>query len=266
MPILPAMTALACGLPPPLTEESVAAYRCDGFLKIPGVLTRDEAEHWRQRYLALSQDEAERANANCPKPIFTQMVNLWERHPELLGLTLHPRLRGLGRALAGVPLRPWHDHLLQKEANTGTPTAWHQDQPYWPHRVDHPEGAHCPSFWVALVDVPEERGCMSFIPGSHRHRDLLAQDIGDRRDLFGKCPELEWAPKVTLPLRAGDCTVHHGRCAHMASGNRTDQARVALSIIYMDADTRCNGRGHCVINDLGLKDGDLIRAERFPEI
>ena len=113
-------------------------------------------------------------------------------------LTLHKNVGGVAQRLAGVPMRLWHDHILIKQPNNQVATEFHQDQPYWPH-------AHSPnalSAWIALCDVPIERGCMSFIAGSHRHTDLTAQNLLDGRDLFGKCPDLEYEERVTLPLKA----------------------------------------------------------------
>ncbi|HEX6972404.1 MAG TPA: phytanoyl-CoA dioxygenase family protein, partial [Limnochordia bacterium] len=162
--------------------------------------------------------------------------------------------------LAGVPLRLWHDQVLIKQPQNQAPTEFHQDQPYWPHA----DALHPISAWVALVDVPVERGCMSFIPGSFRRRDLAAQNLADPRSLFSLWPELEWEPRVTLPLQAGDCTFHHGRCAHMAGANQTDAARVAHVIIFTDATTTYTGKRHVVTDPLGLTPGQRLEGELFP--
>ena len=94
---------------------------------------------------------------------------------------------------------------------------------------------------MALVDVPVERGCMTFIPGSHRRQDLRAIDLTDAHDLFNAAPDLAYEPRVTVPLRAGDCTFHNGYLAHTANANDTDEFRYAMVNIYVDAETRYNG-------------------------
>ena len=107
---------------------------------------------------------------------------------------------------------------------------------------------------------------MTFLPGSHEWRTLESQNLRDARDLFGKAPDLEFSPRVTVPLKAGDCTFHHGRCAHSAGTNDTDVARAAHVIIYMEADTKFSGKDHVCTKPLGLKPGDALDQDIFPLI
>ena len=133
-------------------------------------------------------------------------------------------------------------------------------------RPPHAESPDPISAWIALCDVPVERGAMTFIPESHQKTDLPAQSLNDPRSLFTICPELEDWPRVTLPLKAGDCTFHHGRTAHMAAPNSTDVSRLAHVVIYMDRETRYQGAAHVVTDPLELKAGDRLDGPLFPEI
>lgn len=241
-----------------LSDAQIQSYRRDGFVKVPGILSKEEAEEFRVAAL----DVMEKSKSLHGGDIFSQHVNVWTHHELLKRLTLHPNITRAATMLAGVPLRLWHDHLLIKRPHNKAPTEFHQDQPYWPH-ANSRQPISC---WIALGDVPVERGCMTFIPGSHTRTDLDAQNLGDKRSLFQKAPELEWETRVTLPLRAGDCTFHHGRCAHMANQNDTDEHRVAMAIIYIDAETTFDGRVHVVTEPLSLKPGDRIEGELFPAV
>jgi ectoine hydroxylase-related dioxygenase (phytanoyl-CoA dioxygenase family) len=128
--------------------------------------------------------------------------------------------------------------MLVKEPNSNAATHFHQDRPYWPHANDRlPLSA-----WIALVDVPPERGCMTFLPGTQTRTDLQPQDLSNEEDLFTMAPDLRYSARVTIPLRAGDCTFHSGYTGHMALPNTTDQARFAHVNIYMDADTTYSGQ------------------------
>ena len=71
---------------------------------------------------------------------------------------------------------------------------------------------------------------------------------------------------MTVPLKAGDCTFHHSRCAHMASPNRTDEPRVAHVIIFTDVTTTYSGKAHVVTDPLEMAAGDQLDGELFPSV
>lgn len=240
-----------------LADDEVAGYREDGFVHLRGVLSPQEVQQYRaaaaQAYDALDALDAD-------NQMFRQIVQVWKSDPVLRQLTLHPGLASYAAQLAGMPVRLWHDQLLIKKPHNGTPTEFHQDAPYWPHTG----GRHQLSAWVALVDVPVERGCMTFIPGSHRRDDLRAIDLTDAHDLFDAAPDLAYAKRVTVPLRAGDCTFHNGYLAHTANANDTDEFRFAMVNIYVDAETRYSGAPHVCTDGLELTVGEPLPDAEFP--
>jgi ectoine hydroxylase-related dioxygenase (phytanoyl-CoA dioxygenase family) len=247
--------------PDMLTRATISAYRRQGFVHIPGVISPEDADRFRAAALELST-RMKSLTKGKTLAVFTQLVNAWREDETLKQLTLHPNVGAVAERLAGMPLRLWHDHVLIKQPHNNAPTEFHQDQPYWPHA----RCRHALSAWIALVDVPVERGCMTFIPGSQRMTDLTAQDLTDACSLINMRPELQWEPRVTLPLKAGDCTFHHARTAHMATPNLTDDPRVAHIVIFMDARTTYTGTKHVVTDPLGLKAGQVLNGELFPRV
>lgn len=239
-----------------VSPEMIASYQQQGFVHIPGVISPDEAA----RFANAAQAVSERLTGANHRAVFAQTVNVWRADETMKQLTLHPNVSAVAQKLAGKKLRLWHDQILIKKPHNNAATQFHQDQPYWPH-ADAPDPI---SAWIALVDVPVEKGCMTFLPGSHARRDLPAQNLNDDKSLFNLCPELRWSPRVTVPLKAGDCTFHHGRCAHMATPNNTDEPRIAHIVIFMDAAARYDGKKHVVTDLLGLAPGDLLSGELFP--
>jgi phytanoyl-CoA hydroxylase len=242
--------------PETLSPQTITSYREQGFVHIPGIITPEEAAHFYDAALDLTQ----RVKPLSTRAVFSQYVNVWTQDPGMRALTLHPNVAAVARKLAGVPLRLWHDQILIKEPHNNAPTEFHQDQPYWPHQ----NSTNPISAWIALCDVPVEKGCMTFLPGSHRRTDLPAQNLSSATSLFGLAPDLIWSPRITVPLRAGDCTFHHGRCAHMATPNMTDDPRVAHVVIFLDADATFSGQKHVVTEPLGLSPGDPLDGELFP--
>lgn len=239
-----------------LSDELVTAYRRDGFVRVPQVLTPEEVERYREAVIRFREHGTSRSKDK----VFAQYVDVWQQDETLRELTLEPRMAAIAAKLAGVPVRIWHDHLLIKDPHNKVATEFHQDRPYWPHQAS----TNSLSAWIALVDVPYERGCMSFIPGSHSRTDLQPQDLHDAGSLFGLWPESAWMPRVTIPLRAGDCTFHSSFTAHTANSNHTDEARIAHVSIYMDAKTQFSGKSHPVTDSMDLTVGETFPDERFP--
>lgn len=239
-----------------LGEQEIEFYRENGFVRVRGIITREEALRFRERALVLQ----EKAASSHKRDVFTQLVNVWARDEEMRALTLHPNVTACATRLAGTALRLWHDQLLIKRPRNARATEFHQDQPYWPH-ADSPNPISC---WIALGDVPVERGCMTFLPGTHARTDLSPQNLGDARSLFSLAPDLEWSERITVPLQAGDCTFHHGRCAHMATPNETDEDRVAHVAIFFETSATYKKMPHIVTDPLGLQAGQKFEHELFP--
>ncbi len=240
-----------------LGDDVVAAYRRDGFVHLPGVISPQNAERFRQAALAAQHT----TTALHDGRMYTQLVQLWEHDETLRELTLDASLAGIAARLAGIPLRLWHDQLLIKAPHNGVATEFHQDQPGWPHT----NVRHAMTAWIALVDVPVERGCMTFIPGSQHRRGLRVQDLTDSADLFSLAPDLAWQQRVTAPLRAGDCTFHDSFVAHTASPNLTDEPRIAHLIHYVDAAATYSGElAHPITELLGLAVGQTLPDGPFP--
>jgi phytanoyl-CoA hydroxylase len=239
-------------------DELVTAYREYGFVRVRGVLDPGQVERFRSRAEAFLM--AHRGESLEKQGAFSQLVNVWQRDDTLRMLTLDPRLGRIAEQLAGFPLRLWHDQMLVKEPHNNVATEFHQDRPYWPHAGDRlPLSA-----WIALVDVPPERGCMTFLPGTQHRTGLRPQDLHREDDLFALDPSLRWVPRVTVPLHAGDCTFHSGYTGHMALPNRTDIPRLAHVVIYMDEATTYSGAEHIVTDPLGLVAGDRLDGDTFP--
>jgi len=245
-----------------VTQDKIQEYRKNGFVHIPGVISKEEAAEFREVALELSRKAADLKHG-YKSNVFDQLVNVWRENADIRRLTLHPHVTRAASALAGIPLRLWHDQTLIKQPHNRTATEFHQDAPYWPHG----NSPNSLSIWIALCDVPVERGCMTFIPGSFERTGTPQQDLVDAKSLFGICPEMGWLPRVTLPLRAGDCTFHHGYCAHMAGSNDTDDPRVVHAVIFMDATTTYSTairKSHIVTDPLGLREGQALDGEIFP--
>ena len=241
-----------------LDEDTVSSYRRDGFVHVPAVLTPDEVSRYRT---AAERVHSQRDGLPYAGAIFKQIIQVWTFDDVLRELTLHPGIASAATQLAGIPLRIWHDQLLVKAPHNGARTEFHQDAPYWPH-----SSRHCLSAWIALTDVPVERGCMTFIPGQQERHEIRPVDLTSDTDMFAAAPDLTWKRRVTVPLRAGDATFHNGFTPHTANANDTDEYRWAQVNIYIDRDTTYTGSAHVVTDPLGLAVGDELPDTEFPPV
>jgi len=88
---------------------------------------------------------------------------LWRRHEPFKEFVLHSGAGALAaQAMGSSTAHIFYDQLFVKEPGTAAATPWHNDTSYW-----HTQGSQICSIWVALDEVPRERG-LSYVRGSHR--------------------------------------------------------------------------------------------------
>lgn len=251
-----------------LTQSQIEQYRRDGFIQIDDVLTGDELQAARDAVAAAVEEES----AGPPKAdedkgvyekIFNQKVNLWRRHEKVAAISTSKRLGGIAARLEAMPMRLWHDQALFKEPSQGNNrTPWHQDAPYWPFS----DRWRQTTIWIALQDATVQKGCMSFINGTHTLGPLPAIDLGNPQDIFQYAKHIKPVKPEPRPLKAGSCTFHNGLTFHFAGPNKTDMVREAFAIIYTPASTTYDGLKHIVTDPLGLTVGDTLPDEMFPPV
>lgn len=162
-------------------EHIVEDFRERGFAHVPGLLTTDEVARFRA-----AAEEALATQSHTDEEFGTRIVattDAWEHHPVLRELALHPRIGALAEHLAGMPLRVWGGEVLRKEPGHSAPTGWHGDLTFALLNSRLIFNA-----WIALVDVPAERGCLTFLPGSHRRGGPESDRAGRAHRRPGQLP------------------------------------------------------------------------------
>jgi ectoine hydroxylase-related dioxygenase (phytanoyl-CoA dioxygenase family) len=278
-----------------LTEEQIAKFHRDGYLKFGKVLDAAEVEQLRRELDRVIEEELTREDFSDLPPEFAfgharkgqeakgvraihQFVNIWKVVPAYERALHNPLITGAIRQLMGVPkIRLWHDQIISKPPGDNAHFHCHHDFYFWP--LDRPTMITC---WLALDDATAENGCMHVIPGSHRDPRFqppdcdLAEDIhlspvpmgsGEPGSLYEEART--WMPERAVPveLKAGECMFHHCLNYHMTPQNVTDRQRRALILIYMPDGTRykrAQSPNHPCTNYLSLEDGAVMAGENFP--
>ena len=183
-PVLPADVEWRLHEPPPkvvsefLAEPIAVApvqvehYREHGFVKLEQVVSGEALRYFREvigyavgHYFV--DDDRVPADKRVYERSFLQAFNLGPKYPAIRPFAHAFRFADLARRLMGIRgVRLWFDQALYKQPG-GRLTDYHTDAAFWPVQ---PAG-HTTTIWVALVDVPRERGCMAFAAGSHRAAD-----------------------------------------------------------------------------------------------
>lgn len=261
------MSAAASRVEDVLSPEHVAFYRENGFVQVDEVLAPDEVARLREEIDRIYRTgvggvHTAGGRGSAYARVLDQRVNLWRDSAVVRQHVFDRRIAEMARRLAGArAVRLWHDQALLKQPGDSRPTPWHQDLPYWP--MNEPGALSC---WMALNDVDEHNGAMTFVPGSHRVGRLPGINLVDPEDIFAMVPNgaLAGTRPVQTRLRAGSCTFHDGLTFHAAGANHTSEPRRALVTIFMIDGTTYSGRRHLVTDGLGLRPGEPLAGEMFP--
>lgn len=232
-----------------LTDEEVAAFHHDGFVRV-GRLTTDEELEWIRSifdhlfaekvggftggYFDLSRPYNSEGDDHVP-----QALHPSKRYPGLHQTALHRNGRRIARQLLGLgddapeeAVNAW-DHMIFKPARHGSALPWHQDEAYWETGYRY-TALGC---WVPLDDATVDNGCLHFLPGSHRGRILPHRHIHDDPSVHGLEIDPAGGPLDDREARAvevgaGEATFHHCRTLHSSGPNRTDGVRRAYATEY----------------------------------
>ncbi len=219
-----------------LSPENLERYRRDGFVVVPGLLSRREVDH----LCAESARIFHEAETDLDRPGVH-----WRRH-ETLGQiadrldpvsTLSPvfaaiaedaRLKSVATTTIGAPCTFFKDKLIVKTPGTHG-YGLHHDYAYWADfGLDADELV---TVSLALDPSDELSGGVELFPGLHT-RSLPAR----REDPLDLDPAaVDGALSIVPRLAPGDALVFHSCIPHRSAPNCADRTRRVYSATYMHA-------------------------------
>jgi hypothetical protein len=235
-----------------VTDAEVEAYRRDGWVKLEGLVDPD----FTIRMLRVAKEIMGESGTEAEvRPGIDVDFSQWHDRHWLAREQVEPFASLAYSAEMGrnaqrfterpVAIRYWSDMLacrppVEHGGRVG-PTPAHQDHPG--SQFDRVGNT---SFWIALDDVPAERGTVRYRSGSHREgplgRSFLTYD-GATTQLDDVYPWLADRYPLCEPydMQAGDATCHSQLVVHTGPVNRTDKPRWVFIAVYFPADTLYTG-------------------------
>lgn len=248
-----------------IAESDMVAYQKNGFVTIEKVVGEEFIDEVRNIITAAvllrkGKDRRELKDKSQYEQSFLQCGYLCWDFPAVKQFVFAKRFAGIARNLMNAEhVRLWHDQALFKEPG-GRITDAHQDCSYWP--INEPQLTT--TMWLALTDVPVEKGCLYFYPQTNKNELKEYVDIFRNPHQPEKLKEIE---RIFIPLKAGDATFHSGLTFHGAGNNQTKEMRAAMTIIYIkdgvtfdSSDERNKTHTSCI----GLNNNEIIDTKYTP--
>ncbi len=206
-----------------LTEAQINQYNEQGYIIPEYRLSSEQVEAIKAQHARLLEAHPEFSDY-CPALLIhdTGFLN-FARNDAILDM--------VGQ-LIGPNIALWNSSFFAKPAKVGSKTPWHQDGEYWPIRPL----ATC-SVWIALDDATPENGCLRFLPGTHRSKELAEHHYNDAS---GLSLPLELDSKhvdeneaVDVVLKAGQMSLHDAYLMHGSEANNSDKPRRGMTLRFM---------------------------------
>jgi ectoine hydroxylase-related dioxygenase (phytanoyl-CoA dioxygenase family) len=264
----------------PVSEAEISAYETDGGVCLRGVIDPD--------WLARLAEGAEQAlkdhgphhyiqSAAGDAGFFYTEYFLWRRLAPFRDFAMNsPGGEIAARLTRSAEVHFFMDGLFVKEPKTERPSAWHQDQVYYPI-----EGRKVVIMWFPLDPVSADTA-LRVVKGSHRWSqsfsavmlkdddDVIQRDQGHARppdfDAEGDRYEI-----LSWDVEPGDCIAFNGMAVHGARGNASaSRRRRAVSTTWLGDDTVMGYRSEMEPQYdpmLKLAKGErLVDEELFPQV
>lgn len=238
-------------------EELRGRLADDGYLYLPGLLSRDDVLAARSEVLDLLRPDGFVGEGATPGPRGDGGVHseVARRSDALQRVLYGPTMTGAFEGIFGEPVLHF-DFSWLRALPPGRGTKPHMDTVFMNRGTSRLLTA-----WVPLGDVPIEMGGVAVLEGSHRRRDL--QQGYAERDVDTYCvedgPSAEWwngtlredadalraevgSRWLTGSYRAGDVLVFTMLTAHCGLDNRSEEMRLSCDIRYQPAAEPVDGR------------------------
>jgi hypothetical protein len=217
-----------------LEDDQIRHYHDKGFLSPINVLTRDEIQTFNSEIEAF--EKASGQPIDFPYKSRCHQIFSWADT-----LVHHPKILDAVEDVIGPDILCYHATLWIKPPQSNSFVRWHQDGTYFSL-----EPAVHVTAWVALTIADDDAGCMQVMPGSHKNEFLEHNDDSNPDNLIprgqGLAINVNTEHAVSMPLEAGQMSLHHTKLFHASFNNKRDTRRIGFGISYIPTSTKDIGK------------------------
>jgi len=254
--------------PYPLTDEQIAFFQENSFIKLKGVLSPGAVLRLRGELVRLLAEAFDTSLDGGARNSFLSLEMVWLENPLVRAYVLSERIARISTELLGVSgVRLYHDNVLSKEPGCGR-TPWHYDDHHFPLATNEVVTA-----WIPAQPIPLAMGPLAFAMPMDAYK--LAQDVPFNKtdtSYDRQVAEVFRANRVAVdetPFAMGEVSFHHNLNFHTAAANRTDRSRVVLANTYFVDGARVVDQPTMVSGDWqkfmpGVGPGEVAASELNP--
>ena len=219
-----------------LSEAEIASYHEDG-LVIPDYRIPDDM----LSRMRVEVDDLIARHPDVRPELLSGPHNPWGQSAKIVGswtwleFCRFPEIVDMVEQLIGPDIILWGSQLFCKPASHGMAVPWHQDGQYWPL-----DPLATVTVRIAIEDSLPENGCMRYIPGSHKNRDVVAHEMAQESNVAVKQQIAHIDESLVRDdiLYAGQISIHDVYLIHGSGVNSSDKRRADYAIRYMPATSR----------------------------
>jgi len=212
-----------------LSKQQVASFRENGFLAPLDMCGEEEAGALYRKFVALEE--------GCDGEVSSRFrIKAHLPFPWLCELIRHPTLLDAAEDIIGPNILCWGSSFFIKKPGDERFISWHTDTFFYGTRP-----ADTLNAWVSLNDSDLVSGCIRFLPGSHKGPPAEHVIRPDPRNLASNGQtviNVDESRAVDAILRPGQFSLHHESVVHGSSPNKSDHARIGISIHYIPPHVR----------------------------
>lgn len=245
-------TVWPVGEPGPVTDGERVMYDCNGYLRLPNLLSDDEvARYWDELGWLVTDAAVRNDERAVVEPTSESVRSVFEVHElsdAIAELARSPRLAGRARQILGSQVYLHQSRINYMPGFDGTGFYWHSDFETW-HAEDGMPAPRAVSISIALTDNHAYNGGLMVLPSSHRvfvpcagrtpqnnHQESLrSQQLGTPdRDTLRSLTHRYGIDQFTGP--AGSALMFDSNLIHGSGNNITPFPRSNIFFVFNSVD------------------------------